>query len=469
MSLIRSISGIRATLGSALLPEMITRHISAFAQGQPPGTIVVGRDGRPSGVWIEHIVAGTLSAMGRNVRLLGVVPTPTVQLHAEMDGIAGGISITASHNPAEWNGLKFLKDDGTFLTAEDNARLFACADAGSFSFIAEQQGGEIEPVSSAIDMHIGNIVALPLFQSEEFQLLSLIRQRGLKVVVDAVNCSGSVAVPQLLRTLGCTVIEIHCSGNGVFPHVAEPLPEHLGDLCAAVRTHDADMGIAVDPDADRLVLIDNHGHAVWEEYTIALATLSACTFASVMGDSYSRHAIVNLSTTRAVEDIAKDFGVVVKRSAVGEINVVQAIQRYDALIGGEGSGGVIVPASHAGRDAMVGVALILALRAYRNISLAELVASLPQYVMSKQKIAFTGDVQNILDAIAQHFPTAHHDTTDGLRISFEAERTWVHLRASNTEPIMRVISEAPTKEQADAIAAECMSIVRTLLVSDKHS
>jgi phosphomannomutase len=266
-----------------------------------------------------------------------------------------------------------------------------------------------------------------------------------------------------LEELGCRVIRVHCAGTGVFPHVAEPLPEHLGDLCHAVRIHNADMGFAVDPDADRLVLIDEKGNAVWEEYTITIATLSACVFAETFGAQYERTAVVNLSTTRAVEDIMQAFGGSVQRSAVGEINVVQTIRATNALIGGEGSGGVVLPASHAGRDSLVGAALVLALCCERKQSLSEIIAGLPRYAMVKNKVEFQGDVQVILRAVSKQFSHADMNWGDGLRLSFEAERAWVHLRASNTEPIMRVISEAPDQAHATALSEQCMQIVRSFL------
>ncbi len=270
-------------------------------------------------------------------------------------------------------------------------------------------------------------------------------------------------MPLLLEQLGCRIVRVHCNGSGVFPHVAEPLPEHLGDLCHAVREHKADIGIAVDPDADRLVLIDENGHAVWEEYTITLATLSACTFADTFGTQYERTAIVNLSTTRAVEDVMMSFGGRVERSAVGEINVVQTMRSLNALIGGEGSGGVILQASHAGRDSLVGVALVLALCCRTGTSLSQIVADLPRYAMVKNKVEFQGDVQSILRTVAEQYPNAEANWVDGLRLSFGAERAWVHLRASNTEPIMRVISEAPEQVRANTLAEECMKIVRSFL------
>lgn len=458
MAFIRSISGIRATLGDDLTPSMVAEYTSAFAAFSPQGAIVVGRDGRPSGDWIERIVTGTLMGCGRTVVVLGVVPTPTVQLFAEMEHVAGGISITASHNPAPWNGLKFLNHNGVFLDAEENEHFWKIADQQSFSFNANQQGGECTPLTDAETQHIRAILSLPPLQ--KIDILGVIRNHHFRVVVDAVNCSGSHIVPALLSTLGCEVIPLFCDGTGIFPHTPEPLPEHLGALSQAVREHQADIGIAVDPDADRLVLIDEQGTPVREENTIVLAVLSALRHQSLFDAPSPANVVINLSTTQAVEDVAAQFGATVYRSAVGEINVVKTMQEHNAFIGGEGSGGVIFPACHAGRDSLVGIALTLLLLATQKHhqpqqTLSGLIAELPRYAMVKEKKEFSGSADHVFSRVMEHFPEAIANRDDGLRLTFG--NSWLHLRTSNTEPIIRIIAEAPTQNEAELLVQQCLS------------
>lgn len=454
MAFIRSISGVRATLGDDLLPSRVAEYAAAFSTILPEGTIVVGRDGRPSGAWIEQVVCGALAACGRSVLRLGVVPTPTVQLFAERHGIAGGISITASHNPEQWNGLKFLNGRGIFLDAEENQQLWDVVDSSTSRFVATQQGGTIADEPSAIDTHVQAVLSLPALTARNNALLDTVRSGTLRVVVDAVNSSGSVAVPALLTALGCEVVPLYCDGSGVFPHTPEPLPEHLGALSQAVVEHRAAIGIAVDPDADRLVLIDERGNAIGEENTIVLSILSVLENAELFAPDGKLSVAVNLSTTRAVEDIAARYGATVYRTPVGEINVVQAMLEHGAVIGGEGSGGVIVPQCHAGRDSLVGTALVLLLMAQRGIPLSALVEELPSYTIVKKKKALQGNPAHAFDALQQQYPNADATRADGLKINFE--RSWVHLRASNTEPIVRIIAEAPTHEQAEQLTAEFM-------------
>lgn len=454
MAFIRSISGVRATLGDDLLPWRVAEYAAAFSTILPEGTIVVGRDGRPSGAWIEHLVCGALAACGRPVVRLGIVPTPTVQLFAEKPDVAGGISITASHNPEQWNGLKFLNGRGIFLDAEENQQLWDVVDNGGFRLLTTQQGGTIADEPMAIDAHVQAVLALPVLAAQNNALLGVVRARKLRVVVDAVNSSGSVAVPALLAELGCEVVPLYCDSSGVFPHTPEPLPEHLGALAEAVVQHKADIGIAVDPDADRLVLIDERGHAIGEENTIVLSVLSALANAELFAPDGKLAVAVNLSTTRAVEDVAARYGATVYRTPVGEINVVQAMLEHGALIGGEGSGGVIVPQCHAGRDSLVGTALVLLLMAQRNASLSALVGELPAYTIVKKKKALQGNPTQAFDALQQRYPNVDSTRADGLKFIFE--RSWVHLRASNTEPIVRIIAEAPTRSQAEQLTEEFM-------------
>ncbi len=435
MAFIRSISGLRATLGEHLTPTVVCNYVAAFAQITPSGAIVVGRDGRPSGAWIELLVTATLNACGRDVILLGVATTPTVQLITEHSAAVGGISITASHNPAEWNGLKFIDSTGVFLDAAANAQLWSVADSKEFSFTTQQQGGHIHPNQVAAEEHIQRVLELDAVQGAPMA-------SGQIVVVDAVNCSGSVIVPELLRRLGYTPFLLFADGSGVFPHAPEPLAENLGQLGNAVREQSAAFGIAVDPDADRLVLYDEGGNPIGEERTIALA-------AKALLDSGERGTIVvNYSTTRLVDDVAAEYSCSVVRSAVGEINVVERMRSVNAVLGGEGSGGVILQQCHAGRDSIVGIALITAYLRKHAVTLRDAVALLPKYEMIKTKIALPSGAaaENILNSVATAFPDATVQREDGVHLSWSNK--WAHIRVSNTEPIMRIIAEAPTEEQA---------------------
>ncbi|MBU3741367.1 MAG: phosphoglucosamine mutase [Candidatus Kapabacteria bacterium] len=438
MPLIRSISGLRATLGDALTPAVVADYTAAFAAMLPDGPIVVGRDGRPSGSWINDIVIGALRASGRHVSVLDMVPTPTVQLLTEHSDAVGGISITASHNPAPWNGLKFIGGDGVFLDATANAELWARVDGKRFALSDQQQSGSVENVVDAIDRHINAIMALPAVATAP-------SAGGQTVVVDAVNCSGSVIVPALLRRMGYTVVELYCNGNGKFPHVPEPLAENLVDLGNAVRAHDAVMGVAVDPDADRLVLFDEHGEPIGEERTIALAA------EAVLRSDAAGSVIVNYSTSRMVDDVAAKYGCLTHRAAVGEINVVRRMQAEHAVIGGEGSGGVILPACHYGRDAMVGIGLITSMLRSTQRTMSQAVADMPSYSMLKTKITVDNADQAalLLERVAARFDDGVVSREDGIHVSYSDR--WLHVRTSNTEPILRIIVEAP-----DAAAAATM-------------
>lgn len=448
MPLIQSISGLRGTLGTSLSPHVIARHAVAAAAVLPDGHICIGTDGRPSGEWIRDIVVGALRACGRTVHVLGTVPTPTVQLNVEQSSAAGGIIITASHNPAEWNGLKFLGPDGVFLSPDKCSLLWEYAGTDASVLRPEQQAGTVINITTAIDDHIGIVRRLPA-------TLNLPPLQSDVIVVDAVNASGSVIVPRLLQRLGYSVAGINCNGSGVFPHKPEPIPENLTELAQAVTRFGACMGIAVDPDADRLVLIDETGTPIGEEYTVTLATLAVL---DAMPDPANASVVVNYSTTRMVDDIAELYGAVVHRSAVGEINVVNKMRSVGAVIGGEGSGGVIYPECHSGRDAMVGIALITSHLRRKGISLRGLCNTIPAYHMVKQKIELhhTTMVPTILRNVAEMFSDARLSFDDGLHAAWGTH--WVHVRSSNTEPIMRIIAEAPTREQALELARTVTSI-----------
>lgn len=445
MSFIRSISGLRATLGDDCTPAVVASYAAAFSTILPPGPIVVGRDGRPSGAWMADLVQGALRACGRTVRMTDMVPTPTVQLLTEHSDAVGGISITASHNPEAWNGLKFIGADGVFLDAEANARLWQVVDAEhAIELAATQQHGAVEIIPDALQQHINTILALDGIRTDG---------QGGTVVVDAVNASGSVIVPQLLRELGYSVVELHCNGSGIFPHAPEPTTENLQTLGAAVREHQAVMGVAVDPDADRLVLFDHTGNAIGEEKTVALAA------AAVYAMGLRGPAVVNYSTSRMIDDVAAPYGAHVHRAPVGEINVVRSMQEHHAVIGGEGSGGVILPQCHYGRDSLVGIALITTLMKMRSATLAEISATLPSYDMIKTKISLADRslVHSVLERCIATFSDATISTADGVYCSWPDR--WIHIRASNTEPIMRIIAEAPYRHHAAELVARVQALL----------
>ncbi|MBI3258010.1 MAG: phosphoglucosamine mutase [Ignavibacteriae bacterium] len=445
MPFIRSISGLRATLDNSLSPEIVSLYAKAFEQYLPKGEIIIGRDGRPSGKWIEQLIAETLKERGRTVHLLGIVPTPTVQLLVEHTANAvGGISITASHNTSEWNGMKFMGGDGVFLDAAENQEFWKFAD-GVSSLEKSTQKGEIIHRADAIEQHIKTLLNISLFSDE---MLDAIRSRKYKVVVDAVNAGGSVAVPQLLEILGCEVVRLYCDGSGEFPHTPEPLAQNLTALADTVRLHNADIGIAVDPDADRLVLVNEKGENISEEKTIVLAAQAVLESMDVLKE-YSRNIAINLSTSRMIEDIASEYGVTVNRTPVGEVNVVRNLQKNNGIFGGEGSGGVILPVCHYGRDSLVGIALLLKLMASGHRKLSKLEDLLPHYEMLKTKINFSGDFEKFSAKLQESFKESTVTLGDGVR--FDIAKSWVHIRSSNTEPIVRIIAEAATVKEAQEL------------------
>ncbi|MDX9789898.1 MAG: phosphoglucosamine mutase [Candidatus Kapabacteria bacterium] len=449
MPFIRSISGLRATLGDGLIPSVLADYAVAFSNIIPNKKVVIGRDGRPSGKWIENLISGALVAAGCQVRLLGIAPTPTVQLEAEHTDAGGGIAITASHNPGQWNGLKFINSNGVFLDAEENAALWDLIDNKMISIPYSTDFYDVIHDYDAVHRHIQRIMKLSLIQNNVDQ----IRHRRFKVVVDAVNSSGSNAVPELLRLFGCEVIDLFCDGSGLFPHTPEPIPENLIDLAQTVKAVKADLGIAVDPDADRLVLIDENGLPIGEEKTIALAT------ESVLSDSDKKgNIVINLSTSSVTKLVADKYGFKTLRSPVGEINVVKLMKESNAIIGGEGSGGVIMPECHYGRDSLVGIALILNLLAGSNRTLSEASNQLPKMFMVKLKKNYTGDLNKLFDDLASKYHREQITLSDGIRIDFD--NYWVQLRASNTEPIVRVIAEANNSELAGQIANDILSYVK---------
>lgn len=452
MPLMVSISGVRGVVGDGLTPNVILKYSGAFAEYCNRGTVVIGRDGRISGKVIGNLVSSALLSVGCDVVAIGIVPTPTVQIAVEQLHAAGGISITASHNPVQWNGLKFLGGTGMFLNAAENKRLIAIADRGNFSYSTWNKVGKHTPDDTFIGRHIDLVTRLPYVHAGE------IRKRGFKVVVDCINAAGGLIVPQLLRKLGCRVIEMNCDVSGVFARTPEPIPENLTALCRRVRSEGADLGIAVDPDVDRLVLITERGEPFGEEYTITsvvdfiLPRIRAHKGGN--GPSRSPSVVVNLSTTRAVDDVARKFGARVIRTPVGEINVAQKMKHIGAVVGGEGSGGVILPAVHYGRDAMVGIALVMQHLSEFGGTLSELKATLPRYVITKSKVSVAGkNVDRLLDRIRRrNQKKGTVNVADGLKIDFAD--SWVHLRKSNTEPIIRIIAEAPLKRKSTELVEQ---------------
>lgn len=458
MTLIKSISGIRGTVGGAvndnLTPLDVVRFTSAYAQWltnthKGKLTVVTGRDARISGAMIHSLVNQTLVGMGVNVIDLGLSTTPTVALSVPLHQAQGGIVLTASHNPKQWNALKLLSEKGEFINAEAGAKVLEYTSQEAFQYAAVDDLGQIKTVTDAIDQHIQDCLKLKWVHTEQ------IKQRSFKVVVDGVNSSGGIAIPALLEALGIEVIKIYCEPNGEFPHNPEPLKEHLTDLCEAVVGNQADFGIAVDPDVDRLVFVDEKGNLFGEEYTLV-----AC--ADYILGKTPGPTVSNLSSTRALADVTESHGQIYSASAVGEVNVVTEMKACNAVIGGEGNGGVIYPDSHYGRDALVGVVLFLSLLVERNLSVSKLRASYPDYFMSKNKINLVEDmnVDEVLKTLERNYTNENCTTVDGLKIDFK--EAWVHLRKSNTEPIIRIYTEAKSQEKADGLAAQFAEEIKDL-------
>ena len=454
MSLITSISGIRGTIGGAsgegLTPIDVVKFTAAYGtlikqrSGRAKPCIVLGRDARLSGPMVRDLVCGTLTGLGFDVIDLGLATTPTVEMAVPGEQADGGIILTASHNPSQWNALKLLNAKGEFISAADGAEMLRIANSGSSSFAQVEELGSVRTDDTWTRKHIAAILKLGLVDAKA------VAAKKFRVVLDAVNSVGGVAVPELLEALGVEVVKLYCDPTGRFPHNPEPLPEHLKDLCAAVVTNNAHLGIAVDPDVDRLALVCEDGSLFGEEYT--LVACADHVLAQRPGDTVS-----NLSSTRALDDVAARHGRKRHASAVGEVNVVELMRKVNAPIGGEGNGGVILSELHYGRDALAGIALFLTLLAERGLGASALRRSYPDYFISKNKIELKPgmDVQGIVDAIGARYPDQPSSTVDGLRIEFGRE--WVHLRKSNTEPIVRIYAESDAPEKADSLARRILS------------
>ena len=458
-TLIASISGIRGIVGQGLNPSVLVRYAGAFgswcrerAESEGiPARIVVGRDARPSGEAYAQIVIGTLRGMGCEVVDLELASTPTVEMAVLRENAVGGIVMSASHNPEEWNALKLLNERGEFLTPAQGETVIDRADAAAASPVTYEDLGTYRR-QNALPDHIDDILALDLITPER------IAAENFTVVVDGINSVGGIALPRLLHRLGVAeenVHCLHCEPTGTFAHPAEPRPDHLTELTAAVPEHNADLGLAVDPDADRLALVDDRGRFVLEELTQVLA-------ADFLWQHREGPFVTNLSSSRAIDDVAARHGQPVYRSAVGEINVVERMKEVDAVLGGEGNGGVILPDLHYGRDALAGTALILQHLADSGRSLGDLHDDLPHYAMAKENLPLP-DVapDRLLAALAEQYEGEDQSTIDGLKINFDA--SWVHMRPSNTEPILRVYTEAETEEEAQTLAARFRGELQELI------
>lgn len=457
MTLIKSISGIRGTIGgyigNNLTPIDAVKFASAYGawikeqRTKKSYRVVIGRDARISGEMIQNLVMNTLIGMGIDVIDLDLSTTPTVEIAVPLEHADGGIILTASHNPKQWNALKLLDQKGEFLNSTHCQRVLDIAESNSIEFASVDDLGVITKNHAYFDIHIDTVLDL------EYVNTKAISGCKFKVVIDAVNSTGGIAIPLLLERLGVEPIKLHCEPNGHFPHNPEPLKKHLTDLSEKVVASGADFGIAVDPDVDRLAFMDENGVMFGEEYTLV-----AC--ADHILSHNPGNTVSNLSSTRALRDVTQKYGGTYTASAVGEVNVVNAMKSSNAIIGGEGNGGIIYPKSHYGRDALVGVALFLSLLAERKIAVSTLRASYPSYFMSKKKIDLipTTDVDKILAAIKVKYDQEEISTIDGVKIDFPNK--WVHLRKSNTEPIIRIYTEAPTQEAADNLANKIINEIK---------
>ncbi len=461
MTLIKSISGIRGTIGGkvneGLTPLDAVKFASAYGTwliGRNPNTkvkVVIGRDARISGLMISDLVISSLVGLGIDVVNLGLSTTPTVEVAVPLEDAQGGIILTASHNPKQWNALKLLNEKGEFISGEDGSEVLKIAESEAFSYAEVDQLGNVTNDDSYLKKHIDAILALPIVNIEA------IEKADFSVVVDAVNSTGGIFVPAMLEALGVNKIEkLYCEPTGHFPHNPEPLPEHLTDLSNKIKETGADIGITVDPDVDRLALVCEDGTMFGEEYT--LVAVADYVLSKTPGSTVS-----NLSSTRALRDITEASGQTYFASAVGEVNVVTKMKAEKAVIGGEGNGGVIYPELHYGRDSLVGIALFLSLLAEKQMKVSELRDSYPTYTISKNKIQLTPeiDVDGVLLKMADKYKDEEVDTTDGVKIYIEKE--WVHLRKSNTEPIIRIYSESKSAGSADALAERIITEITELI------
>lgn len=482
MTLIKSISGIRGTIGGApgegLSPIDVVKFTYAYCVKMKERLpkeegarykVVVGKDARLSGDMVEQLVCGTLLSCGVDVVKAGLASTPTTEMAVVFEEADGGIILTASHNPKQWNALKLLNEKGEFLNAEEGAAILECAESNEFDFADVDSLGVMEE-KDFTDQHIDAVLELPAVDVEA------VRNAGFKVVLDAVNSVGGIIMPRLLERLGVECICVNCEPTGEFAHNPEPLPANLQELCQAVVDNKAHLGISVDPDVDRLALICEDGNPFGEEYTLVSVAdyLLSRVYNEALETGKSMEEVAapyvmttssNLSSSRALRDVTEQYGGEYHAAAVGEVNVTTMMKECGALIGGEGNGGVIYPTLHYGRDAMVGVALFLTNLANKNMTVSELRATYPEYVIAKNKIELSDKalIDRILEEIKAIYAEEDVNTVDGVKISFEARKEWVHLRRSNTEPIIRIYAEAATKEAADALAQQIIDVASKII------
>lgn len=482
MALIKSISGIRGTIGgvpgTALTPIDIVKFTYAYCvklrerlpkQEGERYLVVVGKDARISGEMVENLVSGTIISCGIDVLKIGFASTPTTEMAVTMSGADGGIILTASHNPKQWNALKLLNERGEFLNAEQGRDILDCAEAGNFDFAPVECLGKITE-KDFTDRHIDEVLSLETVNVEA------IKKAKFKVVLDAINSVGGIIMPRLMERLGVECIKINCEPTGDFAHNPEPLPKNLIELCNTVVKEKADLGISVDPDVDRLALICENGEPFVEENTLVAvadylfsklaekAQKSACSLEKA-ALPYKPVAVSNLSSTRGLRDVVEKWGGNYYASAVGEVNVTDKMKAVGAIIGGEGNGGVIYPESHYGRDAMVGIALMLSSLAEKKISMTKLKSSLPQYYIAKNRMEVSdrNKIDKILTELKKIYRNEDINDIDGVKISFEEKRQWVHLRRSNTEPIIRIYSEAKTADEAEKLGNEIIGVAKNII------
>ena len=461
MTLIKSISGIRGTIGGNpgqnLTPVDIVESISAYGSWLKTNhlnkkiKVVIGRDARISGEMVENICIGTLQAMGINVVNIGLSTTPTVEIAVPLENADGGIILTASHNPKQWNALKLLNNKGEFISAEDGKQLLSFIEKNQFSFASVEELGIVTFNDNYIDEHINKVLELNHVD------INAIKEAELSVVIDAVNSTGGIVIPKLLKALKCKEItEIYCTPNGEFPHNPEPLAEHLEDLSNKVKEKKADLGIVVDPDVDRLAFVCENGEVFGEEYTLVAV-------ADHITGEKPGNSVSNLSSTRALADVTIKNGGKYYASAVGEVNVVEMMKEKNAVIGGEGNGGVIFPELHYGRDALVGIALFLTYFANKKLKMSDLKSSFPQYTISKNKLALTKstNIDLLLEKISNNYKNVKQNKIDGLKLEFENE--WVHMRKSNTEPIIRIYAESQNEKSAHSLGERFVEELKSLI------
>ena len=460
MTLIKSISGIRGTIGGSadegLSPLAIVKFVSAYAMfirkrsKVTTNKIVVGRDARISGPMVKQVVLGTLTGMGFDVVDIDLATTPTTELAVAMEGACGGIILTASHNPKQWNALKLLNERGEFLNAEEGAEVLRIAESEAFEYADVEHLGKVIPDNTYKEKHIRQVLGLDLVDVEA------IKAANFRVAIDCVNSVGGIVLPDLLYALGIKeIFKLHCAPHGNFSHNPEPLPENLTEISELMRHAKADVGFVVDPDVDRLAIVCENGEMFNEEYT--LVAVADYVLSRTPGNTVS-----NLSSSRALRDVTRSYGRDYNAAAVGEVNVVAKMKETNAVIGGEGNGGVIYPASHYGRDALVGIALFLSHLARKKMKVSELRATYPSYFISKQKVQLTPeiDVDAILAKVKERFAGEEITDIDGVKIDFPEK--WVHLRKSNTEPIIRIYAEAHTMAEAEALGGELIRVIQEM-------